>query len=359
MKTIYRYILFMLILFVIHGCGGTDDEITDLPADGMYFPPVGNEMWESTTASSLAWNTDKLGDLNNFLIQENSKSFMILVNGRIVIEEYFNGHDANQTWQWNSAGKTLVTATTGIAQQEGLLDINNKVADYLGDQWTSEPQDKEDLIQPYHLLTMTSGINDEKELIIRSNLTYLEDAGSRWSYHNVFQRLMDVVGAASNKDFRTYFSDQLENEIGMEGFWYNGLIFKIYHSNTRSMARFGLLALNMGLWDEEQVVDENFFIESINSSQNINPSYGYMWWLNGKSQFMLPGSQEVFQGPLVPNAPGEMYAAMGFAEQRVYVVPSRNMVVIRMGEASNLGDSDFALSGFDNALWAKINAVIN
>ena len=145
----------------------------------------------------------------------------------------------------------------------------------------------------------------------------------------------------------------------MDGFWNNGLIFKIYHSNTRSMARFGLLALNKGKWNDQQIINESFFKESINSSQNFNPSYGYFWWLNGKNNYMIPGSQTVFTGPLIPNAPLDMYAAMGAEDQRIYIIPDKNMVVVRMGSASDPANPAFALSGFDNDLWNKINAVID
>jgi len=252
-----------------------------------------------------------------------------------------------------------VSAATGIAQQEGLLNINAKVSDYLGNGWTSEPLDKEKLITSRHLLTMTSGINDENNLVIKSNLTYLADAGTRWSYHNVFQRLMDVVASTSKQDFDTYFSNKLKNKIGMDGFWNNGLIFRIYHSHTRSMARFGLLALNKGKWQNEQIIHESFFIESVTTSQNINPSYGYLWWLNGKTSFMVPGGQTMFTGPLIPAAPSDMYAAMGAEDQRIYVIPSKNMVIIRMGNAAEPLNPSFAVSGFDNELWQKINAVIN
>ena len=283
---------------------------------------------------------------------------MILVNGRIVMEEYFNGHSATETWPWNSTGKTLVSTTTGIAQQEGLLNINNKVSQYLGNGWTSEPLEKENLITPRHLLTMTSGLNDESNWVIKSNLTYLADAGTRWSYSNVFQKLIDVVAASSNQTFENYFNAKLKNKIGMDGFWNFGTIFTIYHSNTRSMARFGLLFLNKGKWKNEQIINETYLNEAISTSQNINPSYGYLWWLNGKSKYMVPGSQTVYPTALVPNAPADMYAAMGAEDQRIYVIPSKNMVVIRMGDASDPQNPNFALSGFDAALWDKINAVV-
>ncbi|MBP6022364.1 MAG: serine hydrolase [Ferruginibacter sp.] len=325
----------------------------------MYFPSTTDNTWETRPVSGLGWNESNIQPLKDFLIQKNTKSFMILVNGRIVMEEYFGGHTPTTTWPWNSAGKTLVATTTGIAQQEGLLNINNKVSQYVGAGWTSESLAKENLITSRHLLTMTSGLNDSSELVITPNLTYMADAGTRWSYHNVFQKLMDVVAAASSQTFETYFNAKLKNKIGMEGVWNNGIIFKIYHSNTRSMARFGLMALNKGKWNTEQIINETYFTESISTSQNINPSYGYLWWLNGKTSAMIPGGQTVYPGTLVPNAPADMYAAMGASDQRIYVIPSKKMVVVRMGDASDPGNPSFAVSGFDNALWQKIIAVTN
>ena len=286
-------------------------------------------------------------------------AFMILVNGRIVMEEYFNGHTPSAGWEWNSAGKTLVATTTGIAQQEGLLSINDKASDFLGTGWTNMSLAKENLITVRNLLTMTSGIDDANQLVIKPNLTYVADAGTRWAYGNVFQKLTDVVSVAGNTDFETYFNEKLKNKTGMDGYWNFGTIFTIYHSTARSMARFGILALNKGKWNNEQIVDEQFFTESINTSQNINPSYGYLWWLNGKTSYMIPGEQTVYQGFLVPDAPADMYAAMGAKDQRLYVIPGKKMIIIRMGNASDPANPNFAVSGFDNELWAKINSLIN
>ncbi len=351
-------ILFVLIIPIL-GCSKNDDETPPGTEEAMYFPSNTDAVWETKSISSLGWNESAVQPLKEFLSQKHTKSFMILVNGRIVMEEYFDGHTSASSWQWNSAGKTLVATTTGIAQQEGLLNINNKVSQYLGTGWTSEPLEKENLITSRNLLTMTSGIDDASELVIKLNLKYLADAGTRWSYHNVFQKLMDVVAEAGNQDFEAYFNTRLKNKIGMDGIWNNGIIFKIYHSNTRSMARFGLLALNKGKWENVSIINEAFFSESIGTSQNINPAYGYLWWLNGKTSYMIPGGQTVYQGTLVPNAPTDMYAAMGAEDQRIYVIPGKNMVVVRMGNASDPANPGFALSGFDNALWEKINAVIN
>lgn len=345
------------LLVLLLSCSKNDDSTPQTPAETMYFPSS-NTSWETKSIASLGWNHEAVQDLNDFLEEKNTKSFMILVNGRIVMESYYNGHNSTALWEWNSAGKTLVTTTTGIAQDEGLLNINNKVSDYLGTEWTSMPLAKENLISIRNLLTMTAGNDDTKQLMIKSNLTYVADAGTRWAYSNIFQKLTDVVASSSNVSFENYFNEKLKNKIGMDGSWNFGPIFTIYHSTTKSMARFGLLALNKGKWNNEQIISEAFFSESITSSQNINPSYGYLWWLNGKANHMIPGEQTVYPGALVPNAPADMYAAMGASDQRIYVIPNKNMVIVRMGEASNPANPNFAVSGFDNELWAKINAVI-
>ena len=73
---------------------------------------------------------------------------------------------------------------------------------------------------------------------------------------------------------------------------------------------------------------------------------------------MLPSTQTEFTGSLIPNAPADMVAALGKDEQRIYIVPSKNLVIIRMGEAT-VSEDNFALSSFDNVFWEKFSEVIN
>ena len=370
MRRLYmRKCLVLLLITVFWGCSEPepaptpDEEIVieeppPVEEQKPYFPPIQSGTWETVSPDDLGWNAAGLDELHTFLAQEKTKAFMVLHKGKIAVEKYYNNHSAYQTWQWNSAGKPLVTAVTGIAQQEGVLDINKPVSDYIGTGWTSAPVEKETLIQPYHLLSMSSGLSDETQYIVPANLNYVADAGTRWSYHNVFQVLIDVVTQASQQDFRDYFNANLQGKIGMTGSWNYGSTFKIYHSNARSMARFGLLALHKGSWNEEEILNADFFNASISSSQSMNPAYGYMWWLNGKSTYMLPGLEYVYSGSLIPNAPANMYAAMGYNEQRIYVVPDKELVIIRMGEVTNLGEAYFEERGFDYQFWERLNAVI-
>lgn len=346
------------ILFCLCNCTSNDNEVNEPISEVMYFPPNNTSIWETKTASSLGWNENNISALLDYLEQKNSKSFMVLHNGKIVLEHYFNDHSVTTPWYWASAGKTLTTTVVGIAEQENFINTNNKVSDYIGTGWTSAPLNKENLITCKHLLNMTSGLNDGNgDGVSPQNLTYLADAGTRWAYHNVYVKLQDVVASATNQTWENYFNAKLKNPIGMTGAWFQSGNNRVYGSNTRSMGRFGLLALNQGNWNGTQIVNSNYFAVATNTSQNLNLAYGYMWWLNGKNSYRLPQTQFQFNGTLIPNAPSDMYCALGRDDQKIYVVPSKKLVIIRMGEEAD--SATFGLSDFDTILWEKINAVLN
>ncbi|WP_340171303.1 serine hydrolase [Lacinutrix sp.] len=245
-----------------------------------------------------------------------------------------------------------------MAQDEGLITIDNKVSSYLGTGWTNAPLEKENLITCKNLLSMDSGLDDSLgDAVSPENLEYLTDAGERWVYHNVYVKLQDVIAEASNQTWTNYFNAKLKDKIGLSGSWIMLDNLSVYFSNTRSMARFGLLISAKGKWEDLQIVSENFLNQATSTSQDINEAYSYLWWLNVKNSYYLPQTQFEFNGSLISNAPNDMYAALGKNDQKIYIIPSRNLVIVRMGEAAE--DSNFALSTFDNDLWEKINLLID
>lgn len=351
MKNTFFAILFLSLL----GCSSDDTAPT---TESLYFPPIdGSSPWETKSISDLGWNETAKQPLLDYLELKNTKSFIILVNGKIVIENYFNGHSSTNNWYWASAGKTLTTTMTGIAQQEGLLNIDNKVSQYIGTGWTSETLAQENLITCKNLLTMTSGIEDiaNGDDVSPASLEYVADAGTRWAYHNVYVKLQDVIVQASGQTWINYFNAKLRNKTGMDGTWISSGNNEVYWSTSRSMARFGLLMLNKGKWDTEQILNQDYFTQATTTSQGINLGYGYLWWLNGKSSYHLPQSQLQFSGSIIPSGANDMFMALGKNDQKIYVIPSKKMVVIRMGDAAD--SSNLALSDFDNVLWQKINAL--
>lgn len=332
------------------------------PPESMYFPPVTGSEWEMKSPASMGWDTAGLHSLYDYLDQKNTKAFIVLHNGRMVVEKYFDAFTQDSIWYWASAGKTVTAFLVGIAQQEGLLNIENTSAQFLGSGWTSLPSAKENLIQIKHQLTMTTGLNESvgnPDCTLPECLTYTADAGTRWAYHNAAYTLLDkVIETASARTFNQYFQEKIRNRIGMNGLWIKSPnANNVYFSNARSMARFGLLLLNRGKWDSQHILNDSvYFNQMIQSSQSLNPSYGYLTWLNGKNSHMLPVLRPIFPGSIIPNAPQDMYAALGKDDQKLYVVPSKNLVVIRMGESA--GAIHFALSDFDDEIWSRLNQIM-
>lgn len=355
----------ILLVGFLLACSGTDDsvdETTDdlIAADELYFPPVNSSEWKTTSLTELNWNETAVTELNTFLSETNTEAFLILKDGKIVIENYYNGAASDDFQPWNSAGKTLTAFTVGIAQREGLLDIQDSTSEYLGAGWTDMTAEEESNIKLFHQLTMTSGGDYTVENTACHDpecLQYLDDPGSVWYYHNAFYTLLQpVLDTASPTDFRTYFSETLRDKIGMNGSWITLGYNNVYFSSARSMARFGLLNLNEGAWEDEQLIPTSYFEAMTNTSQELNKSYGYLWWLNGKVSYRLPQTTIEFSGMLIPNAPSDLIAGLGKDDQKLFVVPSEQLVIIRMGGS---GGSDLlGPSGYDNELWEKINALI-
>lgn len=354
----YQAILLIFVLPFL-ACSSSDPSPAPptTPTASMYFPPLTGSSWESTTVADLQWNQAAVQPLRDYLQTKNTKSFVILVNGRIVMEDYFNGHSASTPWYWASAGKTLTAAMTGIAGQQGFLSTDDAVNAYLGTGWTSTTMAQENQIKIKHLLSMTSGLQDagNDDCVSPECLTFAAPAGTRWAYDNVYVKLQEVVAEATGQTWDGYFHSELKSKIGMTGAWIQSGDLSVYWSNTRSMARFGLLMLNEGQWEAQRIINAEYCRGATNPSQPINKSYGYLWWINGEPSFRLPQSQLEFPGSIIPSGPADMYMALGKNDQKIYVVPSKKMVVIRMGDAAD--DENPAVSDFDEVLWQKIRAL--
>jgi CubicO group peptidase (beta-lactamase class C family) len=341
---------------------------TDPPIDDVvYFPPNGSSTWATSSPASLGWNTAFLPELTNLLEQSGTRAFLVLVDGKIVLEYYYGTNalgtapfGASTNWYWASAGKTLTAWMTGKAQEEGFLFINKPTSDYLGKGWTSLTPTQEDKITVWHQLTMTTGLDDAFGSIDDTSaaaLKYKAEPGTRWSYHNAPYTLLErVIANASGKKFTDYFNEKLRNPIGMDGFWLWTGNNHVYYSTARSMARFGWLVLNNGNWSGQQLLAASGYINSMrNTSQALNKSYGYLWWLNGKESYMLPSTQLVFNGSFMPDAPADMYSALGKNGQILQVIPSKRMVVVRMGENPDQGPVSAEIG---NDIWKILKKIV-
>jgi CubicO group peptidase (beta-lactamase class C family) len=328
-------------------------------AQSLYFPPITGNTWDTISPASLGWCQSNIDSLYSYLEGTNTDAFIVLKDGKIVLEKYFGTFTVDSIHYWASAGKSLTSTLIGIAQEKKLLDIDKPVSNYVGVGWTSETPVQEDSITIRNLLTMTGGLNDDPPLPCENTdsskdcLVYLTAAGTRWAYHTgAYYHLLSVLSTVTGLSDYAYTNNFIGSQIGLTGLWFQGT----FYSTPRGMARFGLLSLNKDVWAGDTLLhDTNYYNAMINTSQAFNLSYGYLWWLNGKSSFMGPGLQFIFPGPLVPNAPPDMFAALGKNDQKIYIAPSQGLVVVRTGNSS-YGVAD-AFSPFDNDIWGKIDSL--
>lgn len=338
-----------------------------IPSREMYFPPINSMQWEISTFNELGWNVQEFENLKMYLESMNTRAFIVLKDGRIVIEEYFGrtiiGNQAfgrTSQWYWASAGKTLTATLVGVAQQEGKLNIEDPSSDYLGTSWTNLSPQQEGLIQIKHQLSMTTGLDYlgvDLDCTLPSCLRYRADAGQQWFYHNAPYTLLEkVVENATGINYNSYTRQKVGDKIGMGGQWISQEFNNVYWSTARDMARFGLLILNRGKWEDTEVIsDPNYFNQMVSSSQALNPAYGYLWWLNGQQSIIFPGISTSLNLSLASNAPADLIAGMGKNGQFVEVVPSMGLVVVRMGEAP---DNALVPIVFHNEMWERLMRVI-
>jgi CubicO group peptidase (beta-lactamase class C family) len=329
-------------------------------SQNLYFPPVSQTaFWDTTSPASLGWCLNEIDTLYDFLQQENTKGFILLKDGRIVLEKYFGTFTQDSLWYWASAGKTITAFLVGKAQEENFLDIHDTTSAYLGNGWTSCTQQQEHMITIRHQLTMTTGLDDgvpDNHCTIDSCLIYLTDAGTRWAYHNAPYTLLEqVLVNATGMPINNYTIAKLSTSTGITGLWYTVDFDNVFFSKPRSMARFGLLFQNNCIWNSDTLLfDTNYIHDMLNTSQSFNESYGYLWWLNGKPSFMVPGSQIVIPGSYAPHAPPDMVSGLGKNGQFVCVSKSTGLVMVRMGDAP-VGEVPFTLC---DQIWEKLDAVM-
>lgn len=329
----------------------------NLRAQNLYFPTNNSDEWETISTAQLAYCENRIDSLYQLLEENNTKAFILLKDGKIVLEKYFGTHTASSNWYWASAGKSLTAFIVGIAQQEQLLSIQQTSSIYLGPGWTACTLVQEAKITVRNQLSMTTGLDENVAnpfCTLDTCLLYKAEAGTRWSYHNAPYTILDeVISSATGRNLNLYTTQKILTPTGMKGLFITQGDNNVFFSTARTMARFGLLVLNKGKWDNTLILnDSTYFNEMTNSSQNINPAYGYLWWLNGKEKYMLPRSQLVFNGPLCPNAPNDMFCALGKNGQFINIAPSQNLVWIRMGESPDGLEVPYLLN---DEIWKYIN----
>ena len=290
------------------------------------------------------WSGAEFDELDEFLAVTNGEAFAI-VEGGVTVHEWYRSDDTYAR-DIASAQKSVLSLLVGRAITEGFIGLDTFVDDVLGSGWT--PHGQTSGVTVRHLLTMTSGLDDRLALVAAP--------GTGWLYSGAFAQLFEVLSVTTGREV-----DDLAKEWLFEPARADGAMF--YERRTDEFAPIGmratvndLVAIGQMVLDGSQPgLPDRWLDQSLAPSQPFNASYGYLWWLNGQESFMLPGpTPPARPGSLIPTAPADLVAALGKADQKLYISRALDLVVARLGDKAD-PEARPALSTFDAALWSMLD----
>jgi len=336
--------------------------ISETPPSEYWPHAAPDHAWETKPPETLGWDARKLQAAVDYAFglggreeRHRTDSFLVIVDGYIVAERYAKGLNRDFVRTIASAGKSITACLVGIAQDKGLLDIHDDMALYFPElKFLKASGDR-----VWHHLTMTSGLTGEG----RSGGTvdrFQYRPGTHWRYNtDAYHMLYPVIEQAGRKeagrgrrDVLQISNDWLFEPIGVEKVDYRRVPEKPHNPTgvatpimtARGMARFGLLVLRNGHWDGERIISPAFLNAAISSSQVLNPSYGYLFWLNGRNKLIQPVGKAITPSWRYPDAPPDAFGCHGAGGQHIVIIPSLKTVVVRQGdqpriEAENRDDA--------------------
>jgi CubicO group peptidase (beta-lactamase class C family) len=279
----------------------------------------------------------------------NTHAVVVVYNGELIAEKYAEGFDSNSRLAGWSMTKSITNALIGILVREGKLNIHDPAPIQ---EWQNDERKK---ITIHDLLHASSGLDWQESYFIPTS-----------DFHTMFIHRDDKPGFAASQNLKhqpgTVFqyssgttnilSRIIRQTVGDREYYkfpYNKLFYKVgmysalmepdasgtfvassySYASARDWARFGLLYLDDGVWNNERILPEGWVKYSITPAPAANRrQYGAQIWLNlGRIENPLDS--------YAPGAPPDTFLFEGFEENSVAVIPSKNLVIVRLGVTHN------------------------
>ena len=323
--------------------------------------PYGNKEPKESVFSNIDYKKLDLAVANAFdKKNEKSKrtrSVLVIYKDKIIAEKYDIGFNKNSKILGWSMTKSVTSALFGILQKQGKININKPAPIK---EWATDKRAK---ITISDLLHMNSGLEWEenyeticdatKMLFQAEDMTKSQlekpaalEPNSHWNYSSGTTNLLSGILRNQFKTHQEYLD-----------FWYSALIDKIGMNSmiietdmagnyvgssygwatTRDWSKFGLLYLHNGKWNGEQLLDESWIKYTATPTNTSRGEYGAHFWLNAGGKF--------------PDVPRDMYYCSGYQGQMVAIIPSLEMVIVRMGLKEN---PEFDFNGFLKGIITSI-----
>ncbi|WP_110180522.1 serine hydrolase domain-containing protein [Nocardioides solisilvae] len=274
----------------------------------------------------------------------------VVRDGRTVLSKDLDRRvDTSTAW---SITKSVTSLLVGIAQDRGLLRLDDRVSRYVPE-WRRTPSRR---VTVRHLLANTSGREwsmetDYTEMTSARNKTRFSvrlsqqaRPGTEWYYNNsAIQVLEAVLEKATGMPVHEFADRVLLRPLRMRSSSIqrdpsgNTMLFAGLVTTCPDLARLGVMLADGGKYQGRRIVSKRYLRQATQrSSSELNRAYGLLFWINEPGPVLpavpLPEGTPTPQGPMVPGAPEDAFWAIGLGQQILHVSPSTGVVAVRLGE---------------------------
>lgn len=300
--------------------------------------PWPTDSWSTSSPEKQGVNSDLLAAADQKISDNypNVYSLLVVRHGYLVYEKYYKGMDENDANPVYSVTKSVMSALTGIAKRDGLIEnTDQKISEFMPEYFADIDEENKKNITIENVLTMTGGLESidsdyDSYFMSPDWLTYtlekpLTDMpGEKFVYNTGLTHFLSaIISEKSGMSTKDYADANLFGKIGIsdysweyssEGYYVGGFGINM---KPADMAKFGFLYLHKGLWDGNQVLPENWVEESTQKkiTADENRDYGYLFWLQTIRD-------------TANNKDYYVYHADGYGGQYIAVIPDLDMVAV-------------------------------
>ena len=298
---------------------------------------------------------------SNYAEENNSNSLVIQHEGKIVFERYWNETEPDSLFGLHSLTKTMNAIMMGHAVEDGYIESVDMLASVFIEEWKGTPKDS---ITIRDLLNMAGGLKEDYNFsptsqriqrvmgldIATANIDIGVDSppGTVFSHVNPNPQMLGIIiQRASGKRFSEYFSEKIWQPLGArDAFFFVDQEGGMVHTDCcmwasiRDMVRVGGMLMNNGVFQDKEILPPGWVDEMISPSK-ANPNYGMQIWLGNEYQEFRPYDARLesfanFHG--APYKADDLFFMDGIGKQRIYMVPSKSLVIVRTGDNSREWD---------------------
>jgi CubicO group peptidase (beta-lactamase class C family) len=338
--------LLVILLVSVPIVSGFSDTADFIPSSITYFP---DDEWASTTPEEQEMSSTILDVMMQYIEDSSAPIHGLVVtrNGYIVKEDYWSYYTITSPHHIFSCTKSFTGTLVGIAIKEGFIhNVSQRVVDFFPGMTIENLDARKEAMTLEHVLTMTTGLDwnewnnsyedptnmynqmfgSSNPIQFFLNLPMAHEPGEQWMYttgasHLLSAIIQETTGVTTREFAEEYLFDPLNMTIGgwnVDAQGINNGGTQLYVT-PRAMAKLGLLYLNNGSWDGQEILPEDWTDQASSPHANIAPGmdYGYQWWID---------------------TPHSTYHAAGSDGQYIYVAPEYDVVVSMTARANEPGE---------------------